>query len=189
MPDFAIDLLPPERRRAWRRRYFMRLGVVASYIGVALAVTAGILLVPTLVFLERAGAQAQAQLVAIESALSSYDEVQLAGRLASLSTDATVLLGLSNTPPVLGIFRKALAAPRPGITLSEFSYAAGAQSKRGILILTGVASTRNALRAYQLALAAIPGFTSADLPVSTYAKESSIPFTITVMLASPSSTS
>ncbi len=191
MPE-SLNFLPAERIRAHVRRYFWRLGTVAAYLACALAVIAGILLIPTLVFLRNAEVTKQARLASIESVLASYDEVALAARLLALSSDATALVLLAAAPSATSLVRQALAVPRPGIILSSITYAPAKgstpkDSKSGTFTLSGTAASRNGLRAYQLALAATPAFANANLPVSSYAKDSDIPFTITVTLAAPTS--
>jgi hypothetical protein len=52
----------------------------------------------------------------------------------------------------------------------------------GTLSVSGIAVTRGALRAYQLALQSAPFAVAANLPVSAYAKDTDIAFTITVTL-------
>lgn len=181
-----IDLLPPERRRARRRRYFLRLAVLVVASALVLVVVAGVLLVPTYVFLSGAAHTKQVRLAQITSTLSSADEAALAARLAALGAAATTLITLAKGPSASAYVREALAVGRPGIMLTGFSYTAPG-AKPGLLTITGTSANRNDLRAYQLALMGAPGFASVDLPVSSYAKDRDIPFTMTVKLVSPSS--
>jgi len=186
MPD-SLNLLPAVRIRARLWRYISRLGTVAAYLAFALVVVAGILLIPTFVFLQNAETTKQARLASIESVLSSSDEAALAARLSALSRDATILVSLATAPSATDLIRQALAVRRSGITLSGIMYAPAKGSRPGTLMLSGTAASRNGLRAYQLALATTPEFANADLPVSSYAKDSDIPFTITITLAKPTS--
>lgn len=186
MSPEQIDLLPPERRRVRRQSYFLRLAVLVVASALSLVVVAGVLLVPTYVFLTDAAHIKQARLAHITSTLSSADEAALAARLAALSAAATTLIALAKGPSASVVIREALVVPRPGITLTGFSYTAPG-TKSGLLTIMGTSANRNDLRAYQLALMGEPGFASVDLPVSSYAKDSDIPFTMTAKLASPSS--
>ena len=184
MSPEPINLLPPERRRALRRDYFVRLAVLAVALSLVLVLVAGVLLIPAYVFLAGAARTKQAQLASIESALSSTDETALADRLSSLRAATAILVALATGPSVSALIRETLSVERPGITLTGFSYTRGAAAKPGMLTIAGVSASRNSLRAYQLALASVPGFASVDLPVSSYAKDSDIPFVITVKLLS-----
>lgn len=181
-PDTLIDLLPLERRRALARDYFLRLGAVALLFAVALVLTAALLLVPTYVFLAKSSGAKQARLASMESTLSSFDDAALSARLSALKSNTSALAALARAPSASATARSTLAISRPGITLSGFEYVPTTGARPGTIIVSGIAATRDALRGYQLALERAPFVRSADLPVSTYAKDRNIPFTITVIL-------
>lgn len=182
MNDELTNLLPPERQRALSREYRLRLGVVMVVLLTTLTIVAGLLLVPTYVFLTQNVAAKQVTLANVESILSSSDEKALRAHLAALSSDATTLIALGKTPSASAILRAALAVARPGITLSGFSYTPAAMKTQGTLTISGSAVARDTLRSYQLALQSAPFITTADLPVSAYAKDADIPFVITATL-------
>ena len=50
----------------------------------------------------------------------------------------------------------------------------------GKMVLTGIASTRETLRTYVTTLSRLPYVSNAEVPISVYAKESLIPFTLTL---------
>lgn len=183
MLDDLTDLLPPERRRARARDYFLRLGVVIVWFVTALVLVSALLLLPTYVFLAQSFRAKEARLANIESALASSDGTALSARLAALTSNTDALAALSRAPSASAIVRLALAVPHPGITFSGFAYAPADGTRPGTLALSGTAATRDALRKYQLVLQGAPFARSADLPVSTYAKDSNIGFTVTVTLA------
>lgn len=183
MNNELTNLLPQERQRMLSRDYFFRLGVAAAVLTTVLTVAAGLLLVPTYVFLVQNATTKQNHLSNIESLLSSSNEAALSARLAALSTDASVLTALRDAPSVTATVRSVLAVPRPRVSLSSFSYAPGGSGASGALSIAGVAATRDSLRAYQLALQNDPLITAANLPVSAYAKDTDISFTISVTLA------
>ncbi|MEK7101716.1 MAG: hypothetical protein AAB882_01010 [Patescibacteria group bacterium] len=177
------NLLPSERQYALSRGYFLRLGVVVLAMITILVCIAGLLLLPTYVFLTQSVAAKQAHLASVESILSSSNEIELSMHLTALSRDVTVLAALGDVPSASTILRSALAAPRPGITLSGFSYTPAHKSTPGTLEISGSAATRSALRTYQLALQNDPFAAAANLPVSAYAKDTDISFTVSVTLA------
>lgn len=181
MNSELTNLLPPSRQNLLAREYFFRLGVVAVSLCIVLVLAAAVLLVPTYVFLTGNAQAKEARLANIKSTLSSANEVALSARLKALSNDATALTLLSKKQTASTVMRAALAVSRPGITLSGFTYtSAGGKNTLG---LTGIASARDTLRNYQLALQSAPFARSADLPVSAYAKDTNIAFTITITLA------
>ncbi len=183
MHSELTNLLPFERQRILARDYYVRLGVVVVVFMIGITFAAGVLLVPTYVFLIGSSNAKEMRLANLKSTLASGDEAALSNRLTALSSDITTLTTLSNAPAASAIMRTLLSISRPGIKISSFVYAAAAEDAPGTVAISGTAATRDALRNYQLALQSTPSITSADLPISAFAKDSSIPFTITVTLA------
>lgn len=178
MSSELTNLLPEERERALRREYRFRLGTLAALIlTLAIAIHAALLL-PSYLYLADAVDLQDAHLSGIAADLASSEEASMNARLAALDADAGRLLTLSSSTSATGVIKAILAVPHLGITLTGFSYSAPAPSGR--LTLTGSAATRESLRQFAAALAALPYVTKADLPLSAYAKESDIAFTITL---------
>lgn len=183
MHNELTNLLPLERQRALHRDYFVRLCIVALVLVTVLIAATAVLLVPTYVFLSASAQTKEERLASIESTLSSGDEAVLSDQLTRISKSAAMLTTLANAPSASEILRTALAITRPGVSLSSFEYTPAAGKSLGILKISGNAATRDALRQYQLAVSSAPFAHAADLPVSAYAKDSDIGFTITVTLA------
>jgi hypothetical protein len=184
MHNDTTNLLPPERRRALSRAFFLRIVVVAVVLVTVLTLAAGVLLVPTYVLLGASADAKRAHLATMEASVSSSNEAQLSARLAALSISAAKLTALSKNHSASALIQAALLVPRPGITLTGFSYApAAGASSPATLVISGSSATRDALRNYQLALQGASFALSATLPVSAYASDSDISFAITVTLA------
>lgn len=182
MANELTNLLPEARKELIVREYRFRLGVVVTILFSLLVCVAAVLLVPTYIFLVANVNAKEARLTNIKASLSSGEEATLSKRLAILSSNASSLISLSNTSSVSALVRSVLAIPRPGVTLSGFAHTTGSGKTHGALTLSGVAATRDALRNYQLALQGESFVSSAELPVSVYAKDSNIAFTITLSL-------
>ncbi len=183
MQDERINLLPPERRRVLFREYLLRLAVVATALFTILVVVAGALLIPTYVFLSGSAESKKTRLASIESSLSSIDEESLSARLTALSQNAMTLIELADAPSASKMIRDILSIPRPGISVTGFSYSPKNEKTPATLLVSGNALTRDALRGYQLAVQDSSLVRSATLPVSVYAKDANLPFTISVTLA------
>ncbi|MHB8660990.1 MAG: hypothetical protein ACYC75_03630 [Minisyncoccota bacterium] len=183
MRNELTNLLPLERQKALSRNYFLRLGVIGAVLLSMLTLIAALLLIPTYLLLVGSARAKEARLTTIESALSPTDEATLSAHLAALTNDATVLTALAQAPSMSGIIRDVLAVPHPGITLSDFTYVPAAKNAPATLAVSGTAVTRDMLRSYQLALQGAPFARAAALPVSAYAKDADIAFTITLTLA------
>lgn len=177
------NLLPPERQQSLFREHILRMCVVAVVLAIALTLVSAILLFPTYVFLSKSYAIKESRLVGIESAISSADGTAFSARLSALSGDVEILAKLGSAQSASEIIRTALAIPHPGVALSGLAYSPAAGKNSGILAISGTAASRDSLRNYQMALQSAPFSASAVLPVSAYAKDSDIAFTITVTLA------
>jgi Tfp pilus assembly protein PilN len=177
------NLLPSARQEQLVREYRFRFGVVTLSLCISLVIVAGTLLIPTYVFLQGSVLAKESRLATIKSTLTSANEIALSARLTALANDTATLVALSGRSSTSEILRSVLAVSRPGVTLSGFSYTAGIGKTGNTLALSGIAATRDALRSYQLALQSAPLARRAELPVSAYAKDTNIAFTITLTLA------
>lgn len=182
MHNELTNLLPNERKRALRHDYFVRLGAVAALMVTALALSAAVLLLPAYIFLTARASAEKAHLATSKSTLSSSGNAAFSEQLDALSNNTVLLSALAGAPSVSAIIRNALAIPHLGIALSSFTYASATDKNNNTLAISGIAITRDALRNYQLALQSAPFARSADLPVSAYAKDTDIAFTVTVTL-------
>lgn len=178
------NLLPEDRLRSLRRDYFIRLVMVGGGLVTVLILVTGVFLMPTYVYLHAEVNARTARLASIEASLRSDEEAALEARLATLSKNANRLASLGGVSSVSEVMRMALEVEHIGIALTGLTATPAQGTKPGTLLLTGIADTRDHLRAYQLALLGAPFARAADLPISAYAKDSDIGFTITVTLAS-----
>ncbi len=180
MSHELTNLLPKEKTRAFRREYFMRLGTVAVVLAICVVVAHGLLLFPSYLFLSGEVASHTSELSALTASLGAQDEQQVSARIASLAEDTEQLARLETVPSASAAFRAMLAVPRSGILLTGISFSPPKQKDDGRMMISGSATTRTALQSFKEELASLPFVTSADLPISSFAKESDIPFSITV---------
>lgn len=180
MQPELLNLLPPERARATTRQYFIRLAVVAIITLAVVLIASGALLVPAYLSTTQDIADKQARSDELAAELATTKGKETNQRLAALSESATYLSRLATTTTATGALQAVLAVPRPGITLSGFTYSPPLQKGNGKMTLKGKAMSREALRAFDRALSALPFVSTVDLPISVYAKETDIDFTITL---------
>lgn len=182
MRSELTNLLPPDRQRSLARDYYLRLSVIILWFVFTLTLISMVLLLPTYIFLTDSARAKERYLATVESSITSADESSLSARLASLNNSATTLVALAQAPSASAFIRTMLELPRPGVTLSQFVYTPPTTKASGTLLVSGTAATRDALRTYQLALENASFARSAALPVSAYAKDRDISFTITITL-------
>jgi hypothetical protein len=181
MPDNRTDLLPRERRKALAQNYKMRLAVVVLIFATILSLVTILLSIPAYVLLAGSAASKEAQLTKLNATASS-SAATLPARLALLGHVSEELAASAKAPSASVLIRSVLAIGRSGIALSALSYTPAKDKSPGTLAVTGTAATRESLRAYQIALQGAPFALSADLPVSAFAKDNDILFTVNVTL-------
>jgi len=174
------NLLPEGRRKRLRRQYFLRIATVALLLLTILTVLHGVLLLPTYLYARNEAIRGRAELASLRASAQSAGESGIAPRAELLKTTAEYLTHLQSAPTASAALRAALQVPRPGITLTGFTFTAPSGGASARMQITGRASSRDALRQYAAALGRLPFVTSADLPISAYAKETNIDFTVTL---------
>lgn len=178
-----INLIPESRANLLIRDYYCRLGVVALILINILFVISAIMLLPAYVSLTSTIHGKEAQLERLSDTLAASGDTALSQRIATLSTDLKRLSVLQDTPPVSSTVRNILATSRSGIVITGLDYTATTRNGSRTVSIMGTAASRDALRTFQIALQQQPFAQSVDLPVSAYAKDTNIPFTITVILS------
>lgn len=174
------NLLPEFRKRSFRRQYFLRLGTAMLVALACLTLLHAVLLLPTYLYARGGVERGTAALAALNASADTASEAALTARKGALNATATSLSKLKDAPTASAALQAVLAVPRPGIALTGFTFTAPASSAPARMQLTGVAASRDTLRQYAAALGVLPFVTNADLPISAYAKETDIDFTITL---------
>lgn len=176
-----INLLPPEMTRRFRREYFLRVATVALFMLTIVVVIHGIFLLPS--YLE---AMSQVKIATAElasaTAAASTNTSNAAAQLATLKADTAYLARFGTVPSAAGAVRVVLSIPHPGITIQSITYQppSGTNAASAKVVLSGTAATRDGLRSYDLALTGAPFISNVDLPISAYAHESDIDFSVTL---------
>ena len=177
MSHDVINFLPEEKIRAFRRMYQARIASTAAVAVALLVVAHAALLTPTYLYIENEYSSRNAQLAALAGGYAQEGQETLSTRVEAL-TKNTQRLGLFLEKPRASTFVEALlAVPQTGVSLQALSIDVPTGNQITIRV-SGTASSREELRTYHLALSALPFVSSADLPLSVYAKESDIPFSI-----------
>ncbi len=179
--DQLTNLVPRSAKRALRRQYLARLATVALMLGVFVIIVHGVLLAPAYLYAHAQAEREQAELDRITAAVSTDEEAEVKKRVWAVQNDIEYLGRLSALPTASGAVRAILLVPHAGITLSGFTFAGPAGTTTPAkMTVSGTASTRDALRQYADSLGSLPYVSDAALPISAYAKDSAIPFTITL---------
>ncbi|MGH7175169.1 MAG: hypothetical protein ACREGR_02320 [Minisyncoccia bacterium] len=183
-PDFT-NLLPEDRAHSMTRDYWLRLAALAIFLLTALIVLNALLLAPSYAIVEKQIASKQSELAALETANASSGASSYAALLADFNKRAAALASLPAESLDIPLLIEVLGVPHPGVALTSFTFAPQTKGAAPQLSLNGTAATRDALRSYDLALSQAPFAANANLPVSAYAAESDLPFTLTLTFVSP----
>lgn len=180
MTTDLTNLLPRDRRRSLARDYLFRVLVVVLWLLTVLVIIHGLLLLPSYLYVNQQIQARETQLATLELAASGATQQELKSRISALETRAKLLAALGTQGAASSAMRAVLAAPRPGIRLHGFTYAPSTKPEENKMTLNGIAATRESLRQYLGVLDTLPYVTKAELPISAYAKERDIAFTITL---------
>lgn len=174
------NLLPADRKRALRRDYFIRVVVVSAYLLALVLTVHGLLLIPAYLYLGQEIAHRESQLAVVQNSASTLENKEIKARIDILETNAARLISQNGRPTASRAMRAVLEAPRTGIRLTGLTYGAAATPEARKMSLKGVAANREVLRSYVQAVEALPSVTKAELPISAYARERDIEFTLTL---------
>jgi Tfp pilus assembly protein PilN len=181
MHSELTNLLPSHNRKAFRQEYFIRLATVAVLCLVCVVIAQAAFLLPSYLYERELVVERTADLQRLSASLATAQEQEAQSQRTSLKAKADFLTNLPKTPTASTVLRAVLAVPRPGVTLTGITFGTvGAAAGGRTMQLSGVADTREHLRSYDTSMGALPFVSSADLPISDYAKDSTIPFTITL---------
>lgn len=179
MSPELTNLVPHSKAKLFRQDYFIRLIVVMLVLVALLFFVQCILLLPSYIYENQSAVADTRELARLSASLATMQDQEVQKRLNALQAEAAHLQSLATTPTASAAVKAILLVPRPGIILTGFTFTqAGAAPST--MQVSGVASTREVLRSYDAALAALPFVKTADLPISDYAKASNIPFTVTL---------
>ncbi len=183
MSTELTNLLPRERVRTLERGYFFRLATVGLFFLVILIGIHAALLIPTYWYTKEQESLARNRLAELSQERAEAGFEDLAVRMNTFTERAGQIEALARTPSASDAVRGVLALPLEDITLTSFTYAPpNSDGTGGRMTVVGTSKTREALRAFDSSLSSLSFVSSTDLPLSAYAKESDIPFSISLSL-------
>lgn len=175
-----MNLLPDSRKKTLAQLYVLRVIVVAALLASGVLLIHAVLMMPSYLYLHQTAVERTLQLAGLGQELAGTEEQQVSARVKSLNDNATYLTQAATRTSVSKAVRAITEVPHPSVQIVGISFSAGQSGKPSTMTLTGKAVSREGLRAYVTALKALPYITTADLPISAYAKESDIDFIVTL---------
>ncbi|HEC94043.1 MAG TPA: hypothetical protein ENI56_01560 [Candidatus Kaiserbacteria bacterium] len=179
MYNKLINLLPLYAVKRVHKEYLVRLSTVVVVAFSVLVLVQMALLFPSYTMLQARYHQLKTTSEYLAQ-ITAQNIQSIKTRINALNAQATFLGTLSTTPSATVAIKQVLNIARNGVILKEITYTAPQKGKQAQIIISGIANDRRTLQAYQESLQLAPYISSADLPVSVYAKDTNIKFTITL---------
>lgn len=178
-----FNLLPFEQKKRLKAEYKKRLVVVILLHFFIAELVAVVLLIPTIILTvtdenELSTQMHEFEIQTAETASSSY-----AALLKQTTDRLGILSPTRNKARPSEAFIHVAEARQAGIHVEKMSYKASKDYAAGDLIIDGHADGRDALLLFRKSLESIENFSSVRLPVSNFAQEKNIPFSINIAVA------
>jgi hypothetical protein len=178
-----INLLPPSAITALRREYLARVVTVWLVLFAGVGICGVVALLPSYVFLDAQIGSFQA--IATEAKEQDADFTRVAADLVMASNLAAAVMQENDVPMFAPILSRIEDLAGREITITTLAFNRTEAVAIAPITVTGVAQTRQALAKFRDVLLAEPDFVTVDLPISNLAKDTEVPFTITVTVAPP----
>lgn len=175
-----MNLLPDSRKQTLARLYLMRLVVVCALLVSGVLCIHMLLAVPALAYTYQLVADRTIEAVVLGEKLSGTEVREVSGRIKTLNDTAVALSHSMSDGTATQAIGHITAVPHGGVRITGISFSKGATDTSSRMVLTGTAVSRESLRSYVSSLNSVPSVSSVDLPISAYAKESDIDFSITL---------
>ena len=176
-----MNFLPPRRRRALKRFYLARFFVVCALVLSVVLVAHAVLMLPTYMQLNAAAEDRNIVFSMLEHSISGEDNQKIQSRIESVKKRSEKLNQTLAQGSASDAIRLVTQVPHTGITLQEFAFARGDTATTSRMAVTGIATSREALRTYLDVLSKTNGVSSATVPIGVYAKETDIGFTVSLV--------
>lgn len=176
-----FNLIPNSVKAQILKDYKKRRGVLWIFGALVFSCTLLIFILPTYAYVlfEEKNMRIDAELVKNSSQLKKADEV--VGTIKETNEQLKALSAIGNPIRPMDTIGKAMQVKDGFIHIEEIEYKE-VTATTSSLVLKGVADRRESLREFVTKLEATKGFSAVVLPVSNFAKEKNIDFSISITL-------
>lgn len=173
------NLLSHDRKEALARDYLFRVATLEVVAVGILILIHGVLLLPSYLYLSEEVKTRTAHLESLAASLEASEEREVGEQIAFLTEEAKRLLASIQVPRASSVARAVFGIARDGVRITGITISPP-ETGEGQMRVQGIAATRDSLRRYYQALSGLPFVSRADLPLSVYAEERDITFSITI---------
>ncbi len=175
------NLLPVEQKNIITGLYRNRFFTIAFFCLALLVIIASVGLVPSL-FLSKNNEQSlSAKYVALSGQETQSIQDSLSNSISDINKKLAVFPVSAPTSPLLSDFiSPVLTAKTSKIHISDFSYTLSTDTNSAAVVVSGVSDDRVSLLSFVGKLKTLDGFSNVDVPISSFIKESNVPFSATM---------
>jgi hypothetical protein len=176
-----INLIPPEAQRRITYEYGARVVTVCLLLWALAGVVVGVATLPSYLLVTE---RLQAVSVDLAAATASADSDSAVSRaLIVASEQARLLREAENTQRFSTLVAVVEAAAGSGVSISSYDFGRDGQALRPVVV-GGNAASRQALAAFRDALLAQPLVEEVNLPISNFARDRDIDFSLSISVSS-----
>jgi hypothetical protein len=177
-----INLIPPHGRTALTHEYILRVGSLYGFVIGGVLMASAALMVPTYVL---TGSQLKAlrmESPETEEIKSAFDRASEEIKIANALASQLRVREKSSEYMYSQIIEEIVRSASGGIVFANFQ---GGDEEKGLreIMIQGTAANRSTLAEFKASLEAAPLFEKADIPISDLARDTNLPFVVTVTLA------
>jgi hypothetical protein len=180
-----INLIPPKGHTALKHEYILRVASVYAFLLAGVLVAATTLMVPTYVLISTQLTGARDEGNRMAETKQKFDVAF--GEIQEANTVMAQLRKESATVDISAVITEVVRVAPRGIVFTTFQ-ATRAGTKLTEIQVQGTAENRVILASFKNALEASPLFSQAMVPISDLARDSELPFVVTVTLEDKAST-
>lgn len=176
-----INLIPPEARARIVTEYWVRVVTVWLILLAVAATVVGVLLFPAYVLVTSQVNRSATEAEAARAEVGQHNTTTKV--LDAASEEARLIVAGANNPlltPVVDMIEEIMPE---GVEATAYTLTRQGNAVAPVT-LRGTASTRTTLAAFRDALLAHPRIAKVDLPISNFAKDRDISFTVTLTISS-----
>lgn len=171
----GINLLPSATKKIFARRYYLSFITILAVAFSIVAIVGSLLLVPSYLLARTEAESAERYLSALEETVGLRERTGVNEMMRKLSESVDILSSFEKSRPTAGILEAVDNALPPRVYLQGVGVT-HAGSRKGEVLLVGVANTRTDLLAFSDALKENPLFQNISIPVNQLVPEFDVKF-------------
>lgn len=176
-----INLIPPEAHTRIKTEYWIRVLTTWLFLLAVAATVVGALLLPAYVLVSSQVSRSATDADLARARVGEHDTTTKV--LDAAAEESRLVMAMSQTPELMGVVEMIEGLVPAGVEATSYTLARQS-SWVAPVVLGGTASTRTALATFRDALLTHPKIVKVDLPISNFAKDKDISFTVTFTISS-----